>query len=373
MQVDYKLDYVVVSLLFVATAIGHIVGAAANIWLNDRFGFGKVLVFGACVQTVGYVIMCPTPPFPAFAFASGLTGFGISLANGQANGFLGSLKKNMHTKLGIYHGCYGLGAFLAPFVSTVFSTQPRWTFHYLTSAGMQLTNIAALILVFKFRRQEEILADAGQNPSEDAALNANDNKFKSMIKQPAVHLLAAFCLIYVGIEVSLGGWIVTFIIRERSGGPSSGYISSGFFGGLALGRVALIGVNRWIGEERVVYVYTILAIGQVLTFPLTSPALHIRLSLHSLELTIWFVPSIIQMPSPYVSIIGLLLGPFFPIIVSHSSRILPHWMLTACVGWIAGIGVSGSACLASLQPLMVSMMGGMVLMWLCVPKVNRKD
>lgn len=50
--------------------------------------------------------------------------------------------------------CAGLGAFLAPFVSTVFSTHPRWTFHYLTSAGMQLTNIAVLILVFRFRRQE---------------------------------------------------------------------------------------------------------------------------------------------------------------------------------------------------------------------------
>lgn len=27
------------------------------------------------------------------------------------------------------------------------------------------------------------------------------------------------------------GWIVTFIIDVRGGGPSSGYISSGFFGG----------------------------------------------------------------------------------------------------------------------------------------------
>lgn len=27
------------------------------------------------------------------------------------------------------------------------------------------------------------------------------------------------------------GWIVTYIIKNRQGGPSSGYISSGFFGG----------------------------------------------------------------------------------------------------------------------------------------------
>jgi hypothetical protein len=51
----------------------------------------------------------------------------------------------------------------------------------------------------------DVLADAGQHPNEDATLNASENKFKSMIKQPALHLLAAFALIYVGIEVSLGG------------------------------------------------------------------------------------------------------------------------------------------------------------------------
>jgi hypothetical protein len=27
------------------------------------------------------------------------------------------------------------------------------------------------------------------------------------------------------------GWIVTFIIQKRGGGPSSGYVNSGFFGG----------------------------------------------------------------------------------------------------------------------------------------------
>lgn len=38
-----------------------------------------------------------------------------------------------------------------------------------------------------------------------------------------------FCLTCITI-----GWIVTFIIRVRNGGPSSGYISAGFFGGMRL-------------------------------------------------------------------------------------------------------------------------------------------
>ena len=76
--------------------------------------------------------------------------------------------------------------------------------------------------------------------------------------------MAFFLLTYVGLEVSIGGtfilarpffthvftvsidigWIVTYIINERGGGPNSGYISSGYWGGLTVGRVALLYVNK---------------------------------------------------------------------------------------------------------------------------------
>jgi fucose permease len=60
--------------------------------------------------------------------------------------------------------------------------------------------------------------------------------------------------------------MVTFIINARGGGPSSGYVSSGFFGGLTLGRVALLWVNRKIGERRAIFVYSLIAIASVLVF-----------------------------------------------------------------------------------------------------------
>jgi hypothetical protein len=58
----------------------------------------------------------------------------------------------------------------------------------------------------------------------------------------------------------LQGWIVTYIIDVRGGGPSSGYVSAGFFGGtivfcqlyrdltgnegLMTGRIALLWLNQ---------------------------------------------------------------------------------------------------------------------------------
>lgn len=44
-----------------------------------------------------------------------------------------------------------------------------------------------------------------------------------------------------------------------------------------------------------------------------------------------------------VSLVGFLLGPLYPIVINHAGRILPHWLLTESVGWIAGFGQAGSA------------------------------
>ena len=81
-----------------------------------------------------------------------------------------------------------------------------------------------------------------------------------MFKLKSLHLMAVFILIYIGVEVTLGGqtyaapsmahllmliilrpftgWIVTYVIDLRGGGPSAGYISSGFFGGTLCLRVS---------------------------------------------------------------------------------------------------------------------------------------
>ena len=93
----------------------------------------------------------------------------------------------------------------------------------------------------------------------------------------------------------------------------------------------------------------------------------------------------------------------FPILMSYCTSAVPRWLLTACLGWIGGIGQAGSAILplvtgllaqkfgiGSLQPLyvtlltpnggiltsplsVVSMMSTLVILWAFVPRVRRVD
>jgi fucose permease len=114
--------------------------------------------------------------------------------------------------------------------------------------------------------------------STDASVSSVEKSSMSRIlRNVTVQIMAIFLLVYVGVEVTIGGschlihgvplflchtigWIVTFIIKVRGGGPSSGYVSSGFFGGLTFGRVALLWINKMVGERRVIFIYAILAI-----------------------------------------------------------------------------------------------------------------
>ncbi|KAG6908941.1 hypothetical protein DXG01_002720 [Tephrocybe rancida] len=324
-QRQYNLGYLIVSLYFVSNCVGFVIGGALNMYLDGKIGFGKCVVIGTVFQLIAYVIQAPGPPFPVMVFANFITGFGLSLLNAQANGFVSSLSENMETKLGILHASYGLGAFCSPFAATYFSGKTRWSFHYLVSAGLTIVNIVALILVFRFRRIGDLLDDSGQaSPVDPSNINQTprENTYSQVFGLRAVHILTVFAVIYIGVEVTLGGWIVTFIIHERGGGHSSGYISSGFFGGLTLGRVGLLWFNKLVGEHRVIVVYTAIAI--------------------VLEITIWFVPSIIG-NALAVSAIGLVLGPMFPVMVSHASKVLPRWLMTVCIGWITGIVTSVNA------------------------------
>ncbi|TBU62655.1 MFS general substrate transporter [Dichomitus squalens] len=359
-QAYYHIGFAVVSLVFVFNTIGFIIGAFANVWLTDKFGFGKCLVIGSVCQIAAYAMMVPAGPFPLMCLAFMIIGFGLSLQNAHCNGFTAGSGGNIATKIGFLHASYGLGALISPLVSTQFAQQKHWSFHYLISAGLYVLNTAALWWIIRGKRQEEVMVEIGNTNPDTQAVSSN--KYKQIFGIREIHLLSVFALIYVGVEVTIGGWSVTYVQEKRHGSSNAGYISSGFFGGLMLGRILLMWLNRKIGERRALFLYALLAI--------------------QLEVTVWVVPSLVE-NAIAVSFIGLLMGPMYPILMNHSTTILPRWLLTGCLGYIASVGQAGSAVLpfltgllaskfgiVSLQPFIVSMMSTMIVVWALIPRVR---
>ncbi|PPQ65344.1 hypothetical protein CVT26_000057 [Gymnopilus dilepis] len=153
-QEVYHVGFTIVSLIFVFACVGFIAGAVSNIHLTDKLGFGKTIVFGSLCQIVAYAIQAGAPPFPVFVLAYTINGVGLALQDAQANGFVATLKDHPESKMGVLHAAYGLGAFASPLVATQFAQLPRWSFHYLASLGIAVSNTIILISVFKLQRQD---------------------------------------------------------------------------------------------------------------------------------------------------------------------------------------------------------------------------
>jgi fucose permease len=166
------------------------------------------------------------------------------------------------TKMGVLHASYGLGAFCAPLLATYFAQRAHWSFHFLFSLGFSLVNVAALAAVFRLRtlngavpwlpvcfgwdadRAAEVLAVAGYEAA-DAGAGA---KYGQIMRIRAVHLLAIWALVYVGVECTLGGACQPSLGLLR---PARGLKTRGRMDG----DVHRAGTRRWpVGGVYVVWV-----------------------------------------------------------------------------------------------------------------------
>ncbi|PIL22933.1 MFS general substrate transporter [Ganoderma sinense ZZ0214-1] len=338
LQEVYQVSYGVVSLIFVAGCVGYIVGASVYLYLTERFGFGVspdkpniAMPAASFMIAIGNSLRVSTPPFPVFVVGFLLIGFGgafLFMQDAGSNAFVVSLSGDTSTKMGILHAVYGAGATCAPLVSTQFAQLPCWSFGYLVHIGLALMSAVFQAFAFKFKSQDGMsysvfACEVGETPHERTEDSARGfDKYKQVFRVRAVHLMAFFLFTYVGLEFSIGSWIVTFVINERHGGPSAGYISSGFFAGLTIGRLALLPLNKKLGQSRVIFLYLLITLG--------------------LELVVWLVPSLIG-GGVTVAFVGFLLGPIFPIVMGHAGGVLPPELIVGAVGWMASFASAGAA------------------------------
>lgn len=98
------------------------------------------------------------------------------------------------------------------------------------------------------------------NPRTNAG--GSDSRLKEALKSRVTWVASIFLLGYVGAEVALGGWIVTFMRRERGGGDfESGIVATGFWTGITVGRLVLGFVTPRLGEKFAVLVSLLVLLG----------------------------------------------------------------------------------------------------------------
>lgn len=187
-----------------------------------------------------------------------------------------------------------------------------------------------------------------------------ESRTREALKSKITWLVAVFLLAYVGAEVALGGWIVTFMLQMRHGEPfASGMVATGFWLGLTVGRVVLGFVTGRIGEKLAVALYLALSVG--------------------LQLLFWLIPSFVA-SAIFAAFLGFFLGPLFPAAIMVATKLLPPRLHVSAIGFVAAFGSSGAAVFPFvvgaiaqargvwvLQPFALALIAVIFISWVLLP------
>ncbi|KAJ4341916.1 hypothetical protein N0V95_007101 [Ascochyta clinopodiicola] len=356
----YHLNYIVVSLVFLSPLGGYVGAALLNNWLHVHFGQRGVAFIGPTCHLAAYIGIAVHPPYPVLVVIFILAGFGNGIEDAGWNAWAGNMA-NANEVLGFLHGFYGLGAVLSPLASTTLIAKSGWKwyeFYYIMLCGAALELATSLWAFWSgsghaYREQNPRMGTGGES------------RLKEALRSRVTWVASIFLLGYVGAEVALGGWIVTFMRSERAGGEfESGMVATGFWAGITVGRLILGFVTPKLGEKVAVLIYIVLAMVCQLMF--------------------WLVPSF-QVSAVFVALQGFFLGPLFPAIVVAATKVLPAYLHVPAIGFAAAFGGGGGAVLpfaigslaqvqgvSVLQPIILAVLTVLLLLWLCFPKLEKK-
>lgn len=148
---------------------------------------------------------------------------------------------------------------------------------------------------------------------------------KAALRFPATWWCAAYFLAYVGVETATSGWVVSFMLRSRSATPYlAGLSSSGFWAGMAIGRLVLGPLTDRIGVRKATVLYFAIAVIVEILFAILPYA--------SISVVL-------------MVILGFLMGPLFPSGVIVLTQLLPKELHIAAVSFVASLGQIGGALL----------------------------
>jgi fucose permease len=224
-----------------------------------------------------------------------------------------------------------------------------WSRYYLLTLSITLCNFAFAGWAFWHYEAELDISSSMELAASRQGTNVlnqvnQPSQLVSMVKafkSKTVILGSLFIFAYQGAEVSISGWVISFLIATRHGNPSAvGYVTAGFWGGITLGRFLLTHPAHKIGEKLFVY-------GMVIGAAV-------------FELLVWQVPNVIG-DAVAVAIVGLLLGPVYPCATVIFSRAIGRKEQVSSLGVISAFGSSGGAVAPFTTGILAQVAGTFVL------------
>lgn len=395
----YGISYSIVSLIWMSNAAGYILVALFAHMIQQWLGKAKSIPVGCISSIVMFAFVSSGGPFPVIVTGFFFGGMGLAIVLAQANVFLSKLDKNS-LYLALFHGGYGAGATVSPLIATAMVEKDiKWNYVYLIMLALMIINFVNTTFAFKgsdedlkpWDHDEETthlmddsrpttpaptpleteqgigLQELGVNPvAPPESTTEPASNMRLALKSRITWLISMFVFCYQGSEVAMGGWIVSYLIDFRKASTSYGYVLSGFFGGLTMGRFLLTRpLHKFLGVRRGIIVIVLCTI---------------------LCVTLAWVTTNNIVLSAFVSLAGVCIGPVYPLMVTNIPFLLPRKIQVVSLTIITAFGSSGGAVVPLLTGLLAQSSGTYVVLpifiatysmvlviWLSLPNVERKS
>lgn len=339
MELFYGLNYTKVSLIWIGAALGFVLVALTSHYINKYLSNRVIITVAAFLLTIMTLVVSSGTLFPVVVVGFFFGGIGSAMGLSQLNVILSNFE-NCPKYLGIFHGSYGLGLTISPLIATVLVTNGvRWNLFYLIAMGTMAFNCINIFYAFEGIDQDLDDFNLNNQSSEDGT----SGRVKLALKNIRTWLISLFLFFYQGLEVAIGGFIVSYFIDYRDGVQSKiGYVASGYWGGVTIGRVVLVPlVVKYMGLKR----------GGLVT----SVLLMVFIALT------WLVPNMI-LESVFISIAGVFIGPTYPLLIQLSARILPRKIQIISLTVMSSFGSSGGAIFPFIVGLISDKFGTFVVL-----------
>ncbi|KAK8135435.1 MFS general substrate transporter [Apiospora sp. TS-2023a] len=316
-----------VAIIYASTFAGWLLAAATGPLLTAHLTLGQLLAAGAALQLLA---QCLRPwggggLFPLYCVTFFVQSLGMAYQDSHANTFVSGLPNVPHRWLGFIHACYALGCLVGPLIATGLATsanQPSgstdttgvegWRRVYFILIAIGVVNMAGVVVAFK----DSLWGDnrPQQQHQHQQKTKAAFQDLTTLFRSRALWLLSLFYFFNLGALLTAGGWVVEFLTTRTT--PDSnqaglGYVPTGLYGGLLLGRLLLAEPTFRLGERRMLLAYTA--------------------ACAALQLVFWLQPSLVA-SAVALSFIGFFSGPVFATGMSVASKLFPKKSQPAGLG-----------------------------------------
>ncbi|NMB44832.1 MAG: MFS transporter [Firmicutes bacterium] len=227
--------------LFLLLSLGQVCASGATHGLMSHFGPKRVVFAGLLCLGVGLVMIPLAPQWPLVLASAVIMGIGWGILEVSFNAFVSHWSNdNPGPALNRLHLFFALGAWLGPsIIGVMLMGGIAWQSFFFFVA------LCYLVSIFVWQAMPNTLFElsdsdprAESDSQQHTATASREVSLKEMVMAPGILTLGLIMVIYVGVEVSITGWITTFFMRNFSSTAAFGAgVVSFFWAGLTIGRL----------------------------------------------------------------------------------------------------------------------------------------